>query len=103
MESDQRAHTRALGAVLALAVAADLNDRIKRFDGRLAARARVGEIKAYNTASGSTGYSFTITQTILPDVPEDKRKKIQMQQSTVKAKLATKNGIGAYLAAGGVH
>ena len=103
MGSDHQAHLRAMSRVLAGAIAAELNDRTARLDGRRRARARRGTIRAYKAADGTTGYSITVTQSILPDVPEAKKKLIQQQQAAVKSKLASKNGVMGLLGSGGVH
>lgn len=101
--SDHQAHMRSLSRALAGGIAAKLNERIGAIDGRSRARASVSGIKASKTASGSTGYMITITQRILPDVQEDKRKKILLQQDAVRNQLGSKNGIMALLGSAGVH
>jgi hypothetical protein len=100
---DHQAHLRSIGRVLARSIASNIDDRTNKIDGRSGARAKVSSVKAYNTASGSTGYSITITQNIMPDVSEDKRKKIQKQHAAVKSQLASKNGVISLLNSGGVH
>jgi len=103
VSSDHQAHLRTISRVLAGAIAARLNDRTARIDGRNGARARSGKIGAYRTATGTTGYSITVTQNILPDVVEAKRKQIQQQQAVIKSMLASKNGVMGLLRSGGVH
>ena len=101
--SDHQSHLRAISRVLAGAIVAELNERTARLDGRKQARAKRDVIRAYKTAEGTTGYSITITQRILPDVPEAKRKQIQLQQTAVEGKLASKHGVMGLLGSGGVH
>ena len=101
--SDHQAHMRSISRALAGAIATKLNERTGVIDGRSGARASVSGVKASKTASGSTGYAITITQRILPDVQEDKRRKILLQQGAVKNQLANKNGVLALLGSAGVH
>ena len=94
---------RSLSSVLANAIVANLNEHTAKFDGREGARAKPGKITAYKAADGAIGYKVIITQDIMPDVVENKRKQIQQQQVALKSKLASKNGVMALLRSGGVQ
>jgi len=100
--SDHSAHLRSLANALAKSISADLNNRTSGLDSRSGARAKVGVVKAKNTSSG-VSYNITITQNIMPNTPDDKRKKIKVQQGIVSNKLASKNGVIALLNSAGVH
>lgn len=63
----------------------------------------MGNLRAYQTASGATGYTITINQKILPDISEDRKRRILLQQDAVRAELASEHGVTALLASGGVR
>lgn len=94
---------RSITRALARAIANRLNERTKTIDGRNGAKASVGKIRASKTASGSIGYGITIIQRILPDVQENKRRQILLQQDAVKNQLASKNGVMVLLSSSGVR
>jgi len=99
---DHQAHMRSMSRVLANAIAKSLNDRTMLVDGRSKARARVSDIRSESTSTG-VQYSVVVTQDILPDVKDARRRKIKKVHDALKNKLSSKNGVVDLLGSGGVH